>query len=124
MREFFMTLRTCGFRGSRPAAMSIMKEVDVDENGTIDMDEFIEFFKRMDDLEAFRYKVEKVQYATGARKQVISGYIFVLLAACFALLVLDIRSGGEDQTVRVIFIVFVILFFASVSSVLLLPLFA
>lgn len=124
MHEFLLALRTCGFRVSSAAALSIMKEVDVDESGSIDMDEFIEFFKKMDDLEAFRYKVEKVQYASGMRKQVISGYILVLLAACFALLVMDIRSGGKDTTVRLVFIVFVVLFFISISSVLLLPLFA
>lgn len=124
MQEFFVTLRTCGFKVSRAAAMAIMKEVDVDDNGVIDIDEFVEFFKKKDDLEAFKYKMEKVQYASGARKQVISGYIFVLLAGCFGLLVLDIRNGGKDSTIRLIFIVLVVIFFASISSVLLLPLLA
>lgn len=124
MKEFFLTLRTCGFRVSRAAAMSIMKEVDVDENGTVDIEEFVEFFKKMDDLEAFRYKVQKAQYSSGARKQVVSVYIFVLLAGSFGLLVLDIRNNGRDATVRLIFIVLVVILIASVSAVLLLPIVA
>jgi len=122
MHEFFVALRTCGFQVSMPAALSIMKEVDADETGTIDVDEFIEFFKKMEDLEAFRYKVETAQHASGPRGILISVYVFVLLMGCFALILLDIESGGENATIRLLLIFMVVVFLISVSAVVLLPL--
>merc|ERR1719265_1146331 len=123
MHEFFVALRTCCFQVSMPAALSIMKEIDADQTGTIDVDEFIEFFKKMDDLEAFRYKVETAENASGTRGHLISVYVFVLLLACFGLLLLDVENGGKNFTVRVLLIIMVLLFFGSLSAVVLLPLF-
>jgi len=122
MHEFLVVLRTCGFRVSKPAAMSIMKEVDADENGIIDVDEFIEFFKKMEDLEKFRFKAEAANQASGPRGKLIAGYVFVLLMGCFGLLLLDIEGNGENATIRLLLIILVVVFFASISTVLLLPL--
>lgn len=122
MHEFFVALRTCGFQVSMPAALSIMKEVDADETGTIDVDEFIEFFKKMEDLEAFRYKVETAQHASGPRGMLISVYVFVLAMGCFALILLDIESGGENATIKLLLIFMVVVFLISISAVLFLPL--
>lgn len=106
-----------------PAALAIMKEVDADENGTIDVDEFIEFFKKVEDLETFRYKVETAHYASGTRGKLLSGYVFVLLVGCFGLLLLDIENEGENTTVRLLLIFLLLVFFATISGVVLLPLF-
>lgn len=124
MREFFIILRTCGFRVSMPAAVSIMQEVDVDENGFIDIDEFVEFFKKMDDLEAFRLKVEMTQHSTGARKNFITGYIFLLLAGCGGLFLMDVKAKGENALVRTLLIAFSVLFAVSIFSVVLIPIFS
>lgn len=123
MHEFFVALRTCGFRVSMPAALSIMKEVDADVNGTIDLDEFIEFFKKMDDLENFRCKVETAHLSSGTRGKLLSGYVLVLFFGAFGMLLLDIENEGENFTVRVLMIILILLFFASISAVILLPLF-
>merc|ERR1719321_1459972 len=103
-----------------PAAVSIMKEVDQDENGTVDIDEFIEFFKKLDDLEAFRYKVEVTQYSSGIRKHCITGYVFVLLVGCFAFFLMDMNAKGENALIRLLLIVFSVIFFLSISALVLL----
>lgn len=123
LKEFFVALHTCGFRVSMPAALSILNEVDADNNGTIDIDEFVEFFKKMDDLETFRLKVETAQHASGTRGALLSVYVFVLLVGCFGLILLDIESNGENFVVRILLILLVLVFLASISAVVLVPLF-
>jgi Ca2+-binding EF-hand superfamily protein len=65
MDELIEALSDCNIAVSKNAADTIMKEIDKNASGDIDMREFIQFFRRIEELKAFDKKNQaRQQFAT------------------------------------------------------------
>jgi len=72
LEELVDALKLCGLAVSKTATDVVMKEIDKNADGTVDLREFIEFFRHIEDLNRFQKK-------TAARQQFVS----FLLNFCF-----------------------------------------
>jgi hypothetical protein len=72
LEELVDSLKLCGLAVSKAATDVVMKEIDKNASGDVDLREFIEFFRHIEDLNRFQKK-------TAARQQFVS----FLLNFCF-----------------------------------------
>eukprot|EP00933_Yihiella_yeosuensis_P008746 TRINITY_DN11437_c1_g1_i1.p1 TRINITY_DN11437_c1_g1~~TRINITY_DN11437_c1_g1_i1.p1 ORF type:complete len:627 (+),score=137.43 TRINITY_DN11437_c1_g1_i1:108-1988(+) len=59
MEELVSALALCGLHASQEAADMVMKDIDKNMDGTIDIHEFVEFFRTIEEMSRFQNKAEK-----------------------------------------------------------------
>jgi len=65
LEELVSSLQDCGLHASQSAADAVMREIDKNMDGTIDIHEFVEFFRTLEEMNDFQKKTEqRAQFLT------------------------------------------------------------
>lgn len=97
--ELSEILTMCGINVSSSVLEAVLVEIDKDQSGFIDCDEFVEFFREMQGVDQLSKVVEKAG-AKAATTSVIAGvYMFLTLIAIFVMMV--VNENSNDPALRV-----------------------
>jgi len=96
--ELFEILTLLGLEPSRAVVKSVLAEIDTDLSGSIDCDEFLEFFSRMDELHALESAFEHEYHKHAMHTVIMRGYFVIVVAAFIACTFIYVRRAKEATT--------------------------
>mmetsp|Transcript_8384 Transcript_8384/g.18157 ORF Transcript_8384/g.18157 Transcript_8384/m.18157 type:complete len:373 (-) Transcript_8384:543-1661(-) len=96
--ELFEILTLLGLEPSRAVVKSVLAEIDTDLSGSIDCDEFLEFFSRMDELHALESQFENEYHKHAMHNVIMRGYFIIVVAAFIACTFIYVRRAKEATT--------------------------
>lgn len=94
LEELVEQLRLCGLNASQAAADIVMKEIDKNCDGNVDIQEFVEFFRTLEDMNRFDKKSQnRARFLTN-----VCNCCFIVQTVCVSvLLILMIQSGSSSS---------------------------
>ncbi len=84
--ELFLALRYMGLKPSKRVVNKIVKSMDTDHSGTIDEEEFLEFFAMVDSMAEFKYEIASATKKGGIWSRIMQIY-FLLIFVMFCVFV-------------------------------------
>lgn len=100
-RELQKLLKYVGVQADHSVVEGILDDIDVDEGGTIDMDEFLEFFQKVSDMSMMRLELEaeKSKHDNWGKLGRLYAVLNILGLFFFAIAYLGGDVTGDDATI-------------------------
>mmetsp|Transcript_81367 Transcript_81367/g.143607 ORF Transcript_81367/g.143607 Transcript_81367/m.143607 type:complete len:626 (-) Transcript_81367:97-1974(-) len=122
MEELVGSLNDCGLHASQTAADNVMKEIDKNMDGTIDIHEFVEFFRTLEEMDEFQKKTEaRAQFLTFICNFCFLSHIVIVGVFLMIFIRMDEADNPDNysimQTMLMAFSVVLALLFMSVIAI-------
>jgi len=122
LEELVSSLQDCGLHASQSAADAVMREIDKNMDGTIDIHEFVEFFRTLEEMNDFQKKTEqRAQFLTFICNFCFLAHIVIVGVFLMIFIRMDEASNPDNysimQTMLMAFSVVLSLLFLSVIAI-------
>jgi hypothetical protein len=120
--EMYDILRELGIKLSKRVCKSMLIEMDADGTGTVDMEEFVQFFDRVQSFNDVQEIIKRKGAIGKIKEQVMGLYMIVILVFTFFVVLNYVKSKDKTQESLITVILSFGLLSASFFYIVLLPL--
>eukprot|EP00931_Biecheleriopsis_adriatica_P086512 TRINITY_DN61172_c0_g1_i1.p1 TRINITY_DN61172_c0_g1~~TRINITY_DN61172_c0_g1_i1.p1 ORF type:complete len:647 (-),score=150.09 TRINITY_DN61172_c0_g1_i1:105-1982(-) len=122
LEELVDALKACGLNASQAAADNVMREIDKNMDGTIDIHEFVMFFRTLEEMNQFQKKTEqRAQFLVFICNFCFLTHIIVVGVLLMVFIRMDEASNPDNYTIMknllIAFSVVLCLLFMSVIAI-------
>eukprot|EP00440_Ansanella_granifera_P075864 gb/GFBE01082329.1/.p1 GENE.gb/GFBE01082329.1/~~gb/GFBE01082329.1/.p1 ORF type:complete len:631 (+),score=166.02 gb/GFBE01082329.1/:1-1893(+) len=100
LEELVEALKACGLNASQEATTQVMKEIDKNMDGTIDIHEFVLFFRTLEEMTQFQKKTEqRAQFLTFICNFCFLAHIIIVGVMLMVFIRMDESANPDNYTI-------------------------